>query len=46
MSIAAHVIGEVALGGQPAVTASSTGKPPRRRQITAKADAVQLPEAR
>jgi hypothetical protein len=40
------VISEMAVAAQPAAAASSNGKPPRKRQVTAKADSVQQPEAR
>jgi hypothetical protein len=48
MSIAANVISEVPLAGQPAVASSPTAttKPPRKRRITARADSVEQPEAR
>jgi hypothetical protein len=46
MSISAHVISEIPLAAQPVPTTASSGKPPRKRRITAKADAVQQPEAR
>lgn len=46
MTIAANVISALPLAAQPEATAASTGKPPRRRKITARADAVLQPEAR
>jgi hypothetical protein len=42
----ASVICEAALSGQKRAKPASTGKPPRRRQVKAKADPIQQPEAR
>lgn len=42
MSIAEFVVGEAAIGAQPA----KKSKPPANRRIVAKADAVERPEAR
>ena len=44
MSIGADVIGQMAVAAQAQTT--TTGKPPKRRITTAKADAVERPEAR
>ena len=46
MSIGAHALGESAVSAQPAAATSSTAKPSKRRQATAKADATAMPEAR
>jgi len=46
MSIGAEVISGLPVADQPAATAPTTGKPPRRRRVTARADAIQQPEAR
>jgi hypothetical protein len=46
VSIGASVISEAALSGQQTDKPASTGKPPRRRQVKAKADPIQQPEAR
>jgi hypothetical protein len=46
VSIAAEVISELPLAGQQAAVTASSGNAPRKRRITAKADAVQQPEAR
>lgn len=45
MSIGADVISQLPVAAQQAPAASSN-KPPKRRQVTAKADAVEQPEAR
>jgi hypothetical protein len=44
MSIGADVIGQMPVSAQ--AQASPTGKPPKKRITTAKADAVERPEAR
>lgn len=45
MSIGANAIGEMPIAADAVVPATSS-KPPKKRQFTAKADAVQQPEAR
>lgn len=45
MSIAASAVGAAPVSDQPTAT-STTQKPPRRRVILAKTDAVNAPEAR
>jgi len=46
MTIAASALGYEPLASQSAVPASTTSKPPKKRQIIAKGDAVEQPEAR
>lgn len=45
MSIGAPAVAEAAIGGE-GVPAASKGKPPNKRQVTAKSDAVVMPEPR
>jgi len=45
MSIGMNAIGELPIAAD-AIAPTATSKPPRKRQITAKADTVQQPEAR
>lgn len=44
MSIGASAIGELPIAAD-AVVSTPTSKPPRKRQVTARADTVQQPEA-
>ena len=44
MSIGASAIGELPIAAD--VIDPTTSKPPKKRQVTARADAVQQPEAR
>lgn len=46
MSLAAASIGERAVAGQGPQSSSSRGKPPPKRQVVAKTDAVEQPEPR
>jgi hypothetical protein len=46
MSIAGNALGELPIGADLAPTTASKGKPPPKRQMTARADFVQWPEAR
>jgi hypothetical protein len=46
MTIAANALGNDPLASQSAVLASTASKPPKKRQIIAKADAIEQPEAR
>ena len=46
MSIGANAIAQVAIGGGAVPATPTNGKPPKRRTVTAAADAVLQPEAR
>lgn len=46
MSIGALAIGEAAIAAQAGTSSAPGKKPPKNRQIVAKADAVTQPEAR
>ena len=46
MSIGSVAIGEVAISAQDGLARTTTKKPPRNRQLVAKADVVAQPEAR
>ena len=45
MSIGAGAIGELPIAAD-VIDPTTTSKPPKKRQVTARADAVQQPEAR
>jgi hypothetical protein len=45
MSVSGGAIGELPIGAESS-SASSMTKPPKKRQVTAKADVVQRPEPR